>query len=101
MPSPRPKNAQPSMATNRTSGRALSGNVLEDVVAAVSKGLALVNFGQIAQLRGHWTYRASSSIPGKKLYFQCQSNHIEDDELLSGPKLMLYFSPFICRNPHE
>jgi hypothetical protein len=41
------------MATNHTPERALWGNVLEDVVATAAMGLALVNLGQLAQLRGH------------------------------------------------
>jgi hypothetical protein len=44
-----------------THWRALWGNVLEDVEAAASRGLALVNFGQIAQLRGHWAKRVRSA----------------------------------------
>jgi hypothetical protein len=40
----------------RTSGCALSANVLEDVAAAVSKRLVLVDFGQTEQLRDHWSY---------------------------------------------
>jgi hypothetical protein len=41
------------MAANHTFERALWGNVLEDVTAAASKGLALINFGQLALLRSH------------------------------------------------
>jgi hypothetical protein len=42
------------MAANHTFERALWGNVLEDVAAAASKELALINFGRIAPLRDHW-----------------------------------------------
>ena len=48
---------QPSMATDRMSGHALSGNVLEDVTTAASKRLALINFGQIAQVHGHRAWK--------------------------------------------
>jgi hypothetical protein len=41
-------NAQPHVTE-----QALWGNVLEDVIAAALKELALGNFGQIAQLCGH------------------------------------------------
>src|SRR3954468_14821406 len=45
------------MTANHTSGRALWGNVLEDMAAAASKRLALINFGHFAQLCGHWAHK--------------------------------------------
>jgi hypothetical protein len=41
------------MAANYTFERSLSDSALEDVAATALKGLALINFGQTAQLRGH------------------------------------------------
>jgi hypothetical protein len=52
------------MAANHTSGCALWGNVLENVTAAASKGLALVNFGQIAQLRDQWGRKPLDAVWG-------------------------------------